>query len=470
MEEGSPRSPLSAIKAASDKAAAAATAAAACTAKEHTAAAKHHREKSAAHAISARQAKSSGLVDEVSRLQAKIASHDASAEQHLLAAAALEKHDAAKLVAEHKAAAAYHKERSAHHRAAAVAAAAVSDGPSAQVFVSKHNRAADHHDECVAFHEAAEHTAPDAAPELNSEFLLSLQMLCRYISAAETPLLGRVMRSIMRLRKLCSPVGLSQLYTACLPAAASGAPSDVSAQILSLPQPAEVKITPISKDLSSMVRKRPNEASVLVQWITVAFLIQDNQNNLAFQVSENLLALLHQINLRSLDAVQARAFFFLSLSAERLGSLASIRERLMLNYRTCVLLHNTSGQATLLNLLLRNYLKNNMYEQADALLSKATFPESEVSNNQHARYLYYSGRVKAVQLNYTASYSLLLAAQRKAPQQRARGFRIAVLKLATVVQLLMGDIPDKSTLTSPDTAVAVSPYAHSLLIPCPRSF
>jgi hypothetical protein len=210
-----------------------------------------------------------------------------------------------------------------------------------------------------------------------------------------------------------------------------------------------------------MVRKRPNEASVLVQWVATAFLVQENQNNLAFQVSESLLALLHQINLRSLDAVQARAFFFLSLSAERLGSLASIRERLMLNYRTCVLLHNTAGQATLLNLLLRNYLKNNMYEQADALLSKATFPESEVSNNQHARYLYYSGRVKAVQLNYTASYGLLLAAQRKAPQQRARGFRIAVLKLATVVQLLMGDIPDKSTLTSPDTAVAVSPFAHA---------
>ena len=96
------------------------------------------------------------------------------------------------------------------------------------------------------------------------------------------------------------------------------------------------------------------------------------------------------------------------------------------------------------------------YEQADALLSKATFPETEVSNNQHARYLYYSGRVRAVQLNYTESYRLLLAAQRKAPQQRARGFRIAVLKLSTVVQLLMGDIPDKSTLTSPDIAVALS--------------
>jgi 26S proteasome regulatory subunit N3 len=111
-----------------------------------------------------------------------------------------------------------------------------------------------------------------------------------------------------------------------------------------------------------------------------------------------------------------------------------------------------------------------MYEQADALLSKATFPESDVSNNQHARYLYYSGRVRAVQLNYTESYRLLLAAQRKAPQQRARGFRIAVLKLATVVQLLMGDIPDKSSLASPDTAVAVSAYAPNPTVSFPNPF
>ena len=111
-----------------------------------------------------------------------------------------------------------------------------------------------------------------------------------------------------------------------------------------------------------------------------------------------------------------------------------------------------------------------MYEQADALLSKATFPESDVSNNQHARYLYYSGRVRAVQLNYTESYRLLLAAQRKAPQQRARGFRIAVLKLATVVQLLMGDIPDKSSLASPDTAVAVSAYAPKPTVSFPNPF
>jgi hypothetical protein len=417
MEESSPTAAASALKAASDAAAAAATAAAACTSKEHAAAAKYHREKSAAHTISARQAKSAGHQDEVVKLQAKIASHDASAEQHLVAAAALEKHDAAKLVAEHKAAAAYHKERAAHHRSAAAASAVLGEGPGPQLFVAKHQHAAQHHDERAAFHEAAEHSAPDAAPELNTEFLMSLQMLCRYISAADAPLLGRVMRAILRLRKLCTPVGLSQLFTLCSPPAASGSSRDVAGEILTLPQPTEVKINAISKELSSIARKRSNEAAVLVQWLTAAFLIQENQNNLAFYVSESLLALLQQLNLRSLDAVQARAFFFLSLSAERLGSLPSIRDRLMLTYRTCVLSHDISGQATLLNLLLRNYLKNNLYDQADALLSKATFPESDVSNNQHARYLYYSGRVRAVQLNYTESYRLLLAAQRKAPQQ-----------------------------------------------------
>ena len=201
MEEGSPRTPLSALQAASTSAAAAATAAAACTAKEHTAAAKHHREKSAAYAISSRQARTAGKQDVVVEMQAKITKHDASAEQHLVAAAALEKHDAAKLVAEHKAAAAYHREQAALHRASAAAAALLGDTPGPQLFVAKHNHAAEHHDERVAQHEAAEHTAPDAAPELNTEFLISLQMLCRYITAADAPLLGRVMRSIQRLRK-----------------------------------------------------------------------------------------------------------------------------------------------------------------------------------------------------------------------------------------------------------------------------
>jgi len=45
-----------------------------------------------------------------------------------------------------------------------------------------------------------------------------------------------------------------------------------------------------------------------------------------------------------------------------------------------------------MNLLLRNYLTYNLYDQADKLVSKTTFPES-ASNNEWARYLFYLGKL-----------------------------------------------------------------------------
>lgn len=58
--------------------------------------------------------------------------------------------------------------------------------------------------------------------------------------------------------------------------------------------------------------------------------------------------------------------------------------------RTATLRHDTDGQATLLNLLLRNYLHYSLYDQAEKLVSKSVFPE-QANNNEWARYLYYTG-------------------------------------------------------------------------------
>lgn len=58
--------------------------------------------------------------------------------------------------------------------------------------------------------------------------------------------------------------------------------------------------------------------------------------------------------------------------------------------RTATLRHDADGQATLLNLLLRNYLQYNLYDQAEKLVSKSVFPEL-ANNNEWARYLYYTG-------------------------------------------------------------------------------
>lgn len=61
-----------------------------------------------------------------------------------------------------------------------------------------------------------------------------------------------------------------------------------------------------------------------------------------------------------------------------------------------------------------------------------------------ARFHYYTGRVAAVRLEYSSAHTQLQQALRKAPaQQAALGFRQAVQKLSIVVQLLLGEIPDR---------------------------
>lgn len=69
----------------------------------------------------------------------------------------------------------------------------------------------------------------------------------------------------------------------------------------------------------------------------------------------------------------------------------------------------------------------NLYDQADKLVSKTSLREDTTSNNQYARYLYYQGKIRSIQLEYTDAYRCLLGASRKAPQTGAKGFRLAVI-------------------------------------------
>ncbi|XP_023219107.1 probable 26S proteasome non-ATPase regulatory subunit 3 [Centruroides sculpturatus] len=93
--------------------------------------------------------------------------------------------------------------------------------------------------------------------------------------------------------------------------------------------------------------------------------------------------------------------------------------------RTATLRNDFEGQAVLLNCLLRNYLHYNLYYQAFKLVEKSAFPEV-ASNNEWARFLYYLGRINAIQLEYTKAHKNLLQAIRKAPQHTAIGFKQTV--------------------------------------------
>lgn len=109
-------------------------------------------------------------------------------------------------------------------------------------------------------------------------------------------------------------------------------------------------------------------------------------------------------------------------------------------------------------LLLRNYISTADITQADLLVAQTQFP-TNASNNQVCRYLYYLGRIRAIQLAYTQAHEHLESATRKSPTAGpAVGFYQQATKLLIVVDLLMGDITDRSLFRQPALETALYPY------------
>ena len=93
-------------------------------------------------------------------------------------------------------------------------------------------------------------------------------------------------------------------------------------------------------------------------------------------------------NRRTLDLISAKCSFYYmrahEMAGEQLGQeqlVASCRATLHACLRTATLRNDFEGQAVLINCLPRNYLHYNLYNQADKLFLKSTFPE-QASNNE----------------------------------------------------------------------------------------
>lgn len=143
--------------------------------------------------------------------------------------------------------------------------------------------------------------------------------------------------------------------------------------------------------------------------------------------------------------------------AELSNKLEDIRSFLHARLRTATLRNDFEGQAVIINCLLRNYLHYSLYDQADKLVNKSVFPET-ASNNEWARFLYYLGRIKAAKLEYSVAHKHLIQAMRKAPQHAAIGFRQTVQKLVIVVELLLGDIPERQIFRQAALRRSLAPY------------
>jgi len=191
--------------------------------------------------------------------------------------------------------------------------------------------------------------------------------------------------------------------------------------------------------------------------VTVA-LIDSSLYNEAALFSTSLVNRLQTYNKRTLNPLAAKVYFYYSRSFELCDRLAEIRPALLAAHRTASLRRDDETHVTLLNLLLRNYLHYNLYDQADKLQAKTTLKEDTISSNQLARFRFYQGRIKGIQLDYTGAYTVLQEALTKAPQHSALGFRQTVTKNAVIVQLLIGEIPERSIFRQKGMKTVLKPY------------
>ncbi|KAF9686681.1 hypothetical protein SADUNF_Sadunf02G0014600 [Salix dunnii] len=194
-------------------------------------------------------------------------------------------------------------------------------------------------------------------------------------------------------------------------------------------------------------------------FLVLIFLIVQKRYNEAKVCSLNGIARVMNLNMAEPDFVSvlaARLYFYYSYSYEVSGDLAEIRRNLLDWYSVAASKHDELGQETLLNLLLRNYLHYNLYEQAEKLRSKAPKIQSR-SNKQTLRYLFYTGKIQTIQLAYTDAKESFQQAVLRAPVA-ARGFRIHCSKWAVLARLLLGEKPEKTIFMQSGMERALRPY------------
>ncbi|KAF5727802.1 26S proteasome non-ATPase regulatory subunit 3 [Tripterygium wilfordii] len=277
----------------------------------------------------------------------------------------------------------------------------------------------------------------------------------------ETGAYSREVRRIMRAvrltmalrRKLNSSVLFAFLSFALTPG--SDAYTRISAY-LPKEDEHEMEVDTATSSTQAPVKHPLPELEIYCYLVVLIFLIDQKNYSEAKACASASIARLRNINRRTVDVLSSRLYFYYSLSYELTSDLAEIRSDLLALHRIATLRQDELGQETLLNLLLRNYLHYNLYDQAEKLRSKAPRFEAH-SNQQFCRYLFYLGKIRTIQLEYTDAKESLLQAARKAPVA-ALGFRVQCNKWAVIVRLLLGEIPERTVFMQKGMEKALRPY------------
>ncbi|KAI1399320.1 proteasome regulatory subunit C-terminal-domain-containing protein [Hypoxylon fuscum] len=320
-----------------------------------------------------------------------------------------------------------------------------------------------------------------AVADIKSNFAL----LDRAVALFDARFSLRALRSISSLRKRLTPDILSQVIAETYsPSSTSanvakqllvaigkndvslGRSSSTEMEIDSEPKAVAGAAAPAKNGTKKEIKEVIPEVDIFLSILVQVYLFDSKQFQLGAEFSKYLSDRIHSLNRRTLDSLSAKVYFYYSLFCEQLAPLppspqspiVAIRPTLLTALRTAVLRKDIDIQASVIVLLLRSYLLTSHISQADLLVSHTQFPENAV-NNQVARFLYYLGRIRAIQLRYTEAHEHLTAATRKAPASScALGFAQTATKLLLVVELLMGDIPERATFRTTNMEQALHPY------------
>lgn len=274
------------------------------------------------------------------------------------------------------------------------------------------------------------------------------------------------------------------------------------------PAPSVAKATTSPAPVDTSARPSPEaqpELDAYLRLLAIILLIDQKKESLALELARMSVQFITSDNRRTLDQLLAKTAFYLARALELTSGtagLAAQRSSLLALHLTSSLRHDAETTATVLNLLLRSYIvEGNLYDQADKLVARAPFPRAQASNANIARYEYWVSRIRAVQLNYTEAHQHLQQAIRRGPQptrqqnpkattlsaalegerkkseqdvkpasrpqpssaerrdaQTGAGFLQTAYKLLVVVELLMGDIPERSIFRLPFLKKALAPY------------
>jgi len=265
----------------------------------------------------------------------------------------------------------------------------------------------------------------------------------------------QVLRGLPALRKRITPNVLVKVIESAYPVnepsrkillSYSGAPaSSIEDDSMDVDEPlAAVSILP--------------EVDIFLHLLVQVWLLNQNEIAKLKEFNDYAIQKLQSYNRRSLDYLAAKVWFYYSRAKELLKESEETAPLLLAALRTATLRHDTETQASLITLLLRNYLLSQQVTKASNLVAKTVFPDS-AGNALVARYFYYLGRIRAIQLDYSAAHEHITAAIRKAPQtQLAGGFLQTANKLNIVIELLMGDIPERSVFKQPLLEKPLVPY------------